>query len=640
MLTDAPTPVRDPFACLPSELAIRILQLYVDQETLATLPGVSKRWRDLSNDPQVWRTRIACPSKVSDGPRVFDRLCPAPVHIGEDEPGGDENEGSISLEVPSAKARRFCARFLECVNCPQKLFVELGRLTMDLSDDENRVELIESGFAASTEDDAAVQSIAACLDSSPRSFWSSKPSPSAATSEWLTFKLTQMVTIIHSVRVRPYKATYQRGMPIYAPRRLQVRIGISPDPEHMHFWSKEYPVANVDADQDLPIAPQLAVGGYLHLRLLERYQTQPGDELYYTVLRRVQCFGVPLGFVATRQPNVAATLMRFCDAVYHNIQPESFAATEAPHEREARLSHMLSELCEEVEPLRQAKSLAMSTRRDAHALVASGDWRAAASLVALAPIESPVRSEREITWLLEEAPTTPPLNTAMRSALYLSQIATTSDSAYTPHEATYFAAGCARSTPSVPLIGETLVSPDLPVIFRAMVAAGRLECTEQIGDSFLSAATANRDPAAAGGGLSSSLSSPSSQRRDDFANLTLALFAYSRANAFHKMADCFVELGEYPTAIQLAALNLPDQLQADEVCEGFVDLVRKVWNRKGRADAAETACLLLENHAGMRRTVEHALGITNQCSAVADPALAEWIRTWAFADDESGQFAV
>ncbi|KAI8591909.1 hypothetical protein BDZ88DRAFT_18389 [Geranomyces variabilis] len=638
MLTNAPTPVGDPFACLPSELAIRILQLYVDQETLAALPCVSKRWRALSNDPQVWRTRIACPSKVLDGPRVLDRLCPAHVHAAEDEHSGDQADGSASTESRSAKARRLCARFLECVDCPQKLFVELGQLTVDLYNDENRVELIESGFAASSEDDAEVQSIAACLDPSPRSFWSSKPSPSAASSEWLTFKLTQTVTVIHSVRVRPYKATYQRGMPIYAPRRIQVRIGMSPDPEHMHFWSKEYAVANVDADQDLPIAPQLAAGGYLHLCLLERYQTQPGDELYYTVLRRVQCFGVPLGFVAIRQPNVATCLLRFCDVVYHDIEPGSLAVAETPDERQARLSLMLGELSNEVEPLRRAKSLAVSTRRDVRALVALGDWRAAASLVALAPIESPVRSEREIAWLLNDAPTNPPLDTATRSALYLSQIAITSDSAYTPHEATYFAAGCRRRTPVV-ATGETAaVGPDLPVIFRAMVAAGRLECTEQIGDSFLSAATANSDLAAASGGpsllsSSSSSSSSSSQGRVDFANLTLALFAYSRANAFHKMADCFLELGEYATAIQLAALSLPSQVQADEICEEFVDLVRKVWNRKGKADAAETACLLLENHAGMRRTVEHALGITNQCSAVADPALVQWIRTWAFADE-------
>ncbi|KAJ3146837.1 hypothetical protein HDU86_008395 [Geranomyces michiganensis] len=664
----------DPFACLPAEIAIRILQLLVDHKTLAQLPCVNKRWQLLANDPQVWRSRVVSPSKVltnasRDGReerRVLDRLSPAPIHFAETVDICQDAAGHASVEAAVDKARHFCTQFMECVDSPQKLFYELGDLAAEL--DDGRIEVIASGFAASSEDDADVQSIAACLDPSPRSFWSSKPSPSATTSEWLTFSLAHTISVVHSVRIRPYKATYQRGMPIYAPRMMQIAIGMTPDPEQMHFWSRIYVVANIDADQEIIIAPQLVAGSFLHLRLIGRYQTQPGDEMFYTVLGRVQCFGLPLGFVTTRQPTVATSLMRFCDAVQdsasndihgnHEYDDEPF--DETPQEREERLSLILNRLSEHVEPLREAQELATATRSAARALVAAGNWHGAAKLVARAPVESPVRSAREVAWLLREAPASPPIDSPTRCGYYLTEIATKTGSAFNPHEAMYFAhaiEGQVPPPPMPPVLGEsTAALLDLPAIVRAMVGEGRVECTEQLGDSFLSAAVAARGPGGPGflftfrTANSDGTALPSgSWRREDFANLTLALLVYTRANAFHKMVDCFLELGEYSTAIQIAALGLPNddgganggggqqqQASGEEgvVCEEFVELLRKVRNRRGKAGAAEMATLLLEARNGMRRTVEHALGIANQCAAVSDAALAAWLRTWATVPDD------
>ena len=51
------------------------------------------------------------------------------------------------------------------------------------------------------------------------------------------------------------------------------------------------------------------IGGYIRIDFIGRYQTQPQDELYYTVMENISAKGLPIGLVTS--PLLSNSLLNF-----------------------------------------------------------------------------------------------------------------------------------------------------------------------------------------------------------------------------------------------------------------------------------------------------------------------------------------
>lgn len=186
-------------------------------------------------------------------------------------------------------------------------------------------------------------------------YWSSSGSASADSGEQVVFRLVHPLCLVTAVQLRPFRAFFQAGDPIYAPQRVSVGLGglpfaalwLGPAPaaeeararlNSRHFprppghpglhlaaardreaaWAgepsappppsnprrtwrdwmtltQEVPVAQEDRVQTVQLPRrELCVGGYLHLNLLGRTQRQDADGLFYTCLGYVRAVGRPL----------------------------------------------------------------------------------------------------------------------------------------------------------------------------------------------------------------------------------------------------------------------------------------------------------------------------------------------------------
>jgi hypothetical protein len=186
-------------------------------------------------------------------------------------------------------------------------------------------------------------------------YWSSSGSASADSGEQVVFRLVHPLCLITAVQMRPFRAFFQAGDPIYAPQRVSVGMGglpfaalwLGPAPAAeearakinsrnfprplahptLHLsaaeereaggvaalppapppgnprrtwrdWmtlTQEFPVAQEDRVQTVQLPRrELCVGGYLHLNLLGRTQRQDADGMYYTCLGYVRVVGRPL----------------------------------------------------------------------------------------------------------------------------------------------------------------------------------------------------------------------------------------------------------------------------------------------------------------------------------------------------------
>lgn len=62
------------------------------------------------------------------------------------------------------------------------------------------------------------------------SYWSSAGSEDENSDEWVAYRLVHPLCVVKSMQVRPFKAWFQRGQPIYASKRLRVNMGGLPIP--------------------------------------------------------------------------------------------------------------------------------------------------------------------------------------------------------------------------------------------------------------------------------------------------------------------------------------------------------------------------------------------------------------------------
>ncbi|KAK2078552.1 hypothetical protein QBZ16_003392 [Prototheca wickerhamii] len=158
------------------------------------------------------------------------------------------------------------------------------------------------------------------------SYWSSKGSDSAGSVDWVALRLAHPLCLLREIRLRPFKAWFQPGAPIYAPQFVRFRVGgamlfdpgnwqlgptwlppAPPEPPQADDpggWDAgggtwESPLFPVDpnsaADQlfELP-QPVLCVGGLLVIELIGKVKQQLQDNLFYVCLSYVHVKGRPI----------------------------------------------------------------------------------------------------------------------------------------------------------------------------------------------------------------------------------------------------------------------------------------------------------------------------------------------------------
>jgi hypothetical protein len=192
-------------------------------------------------------------------------------------------------------------------------------------------------------------------------YWSSSGSEDQNSDEFAAYRLCHPLCVVSSVQVRPFRAWFQGGSPIYAPKQVSVGLGgihlpnfsspaaqaygMGKDPSgaiHANVkrfgvmarerrkgrddkepdssklkvrkstidWmtlTRRYPIQQEDRLQTVHLPPRtLAVGGWLQLNLHGRTQRQEADDRYYTCLGYVKAQGRPIyNFRLTNdEPNV------------------------------------------------------------------------------------------------------------------------------------------------------------------------------------------------------------------------------------------------------------------------------------------------------------------------------------------------
>eukprot|EP00741_Cyanophora_paradoxa_P005685 tig00000903_g5512.t1 len=131
------------------------------------------------------------------------------------------------------------------------------------------------------------------------SYWSSTGNADAESSEHLTYK-TPSLAIVKHASIDIYEAHWQRGSPIYAPKRVAFDFG--PGNGSWSASAGPFECARTSERQRFSFGARgtLAVGGAMRVRLEGRTTRQDADDLFYTCVSLVLLAGVPVeGFTAT-----------------------------------------------------------------------------------------------------------------------------------------------------------------------------------------------------------------------------------------------------------------------------------------------------------------------------------------------------
>ncbi|KAJ1694776.1 hypothetical protein LUZ63_011474 [Rhynchospora breviuscula] len=147
------------------------------------------------------------------------------------------------------------------------------------------------------------------------SYWSSAGQADPNVQESLVYRLESDLYFVNEIRIRPFKALFQDGHPIYSAKHVRFRMGhskfnlselslVTAEEESQltkddnYVWtyiSPEYSMAQESNLQAFKLPrPILCIGGVLKIELLGRVQKQEADDLYYICVGYVQVIGCPL----------------------------------------------------------------------------------------------------------------------------------------------------------------------------------------------------------------------------------------------------------------------------------------------------------------------------------------------------------
>ncbi|KAF7046836.1 hypothetical protein CFC21_055835 [Triticum aestivum] len=146
-------------------------------------------------------------------------------------------------------------------------------------------------------------------------YWSSRGNRDPAAPECLIYRLQADLCLVDEIKMKPYKALFQIGDPIYSAKSIRFQMGYPRSPlrpealvcdenegqlidDRNYVWtytSPEFPVLQEDVLQSFKLPRQvLCIGGVVKVELLGRAQKQAIDGLYYVCVSHVQILGKPL----------------------------------------------------------------------------------------------------------------------------------------------------------------------------------------------------------------------------------------------------------------------------------------------------------------------------------------------------------
>ncbi|KAE8721301.1 F-box protein [Hibiscus syriacus] len=177
-------------------------------------------------------------------------------------------------------------------------------------------ECISEAIIASSTDNYPEESIDNTLEPRDRvarraSYWSSKGQKNPAVPETLTYRLCADLCVITEISIRPFRAYFQLGNPIYSANSVRFQMGhIKSSVDNLvsesfqdcgnekfvwTYTSEEFMMAQENKLQTFKLPePVLCIGGILQIELLGRVQKQEMDGLYYICVSHVEVMGRPL----------------------------------------------------------------------------------------------------------------------------------------------------------------------------------------------------------------------------------------------------------------------------------------------------------------------------------------------------------
>ncbi|VAI68318.1 unnamed protein product [Triticum turgidum subsp. durum] len=134
------------------------------------------------------------------------------------------------------------------------------------------------------------------------SYWSSRGNRDPAAPEYLIYRLQADLCLVDEIKMKPFKALFQIGDPIYSAKSIRFQTGYPRSPlrpealvcdenegqlidDRNYVWtytSPEFPMLQENVLQSFKLPhPVLCIGGVVKVELLGRVQKQTFDGLYY-----------------------------------------------------------------------------------------------------------------------------------------------------------------------------------------------------------------------------------------------------------------------------------------------------------------------------------------------------------------------
>jgi hypothetical protein len=269
-----------------------------------------------------------------------------------------------ALPLPSENYTLFYRQF-------QKLCRQFDRISISLP---------QSYVSVSSRD--SIEQGGHCVLHDNDTFWSSVGSASSDSDEFITLKLYS-TSLLSKISIMPYKAVYQRRVPIYAPLKFMFLIGFTMN--EFHYQSPEFEIENKNQMFDFDVSSLFAFGLFVKVVLIGKRTRQPGDELFYTALQRIKIEGVEMNQIE-KYSELVNVVKTHCTQKQIDLSEEDSDYDGESSERRLTFEAVLNE-CQHYE-------LMMET---------SGHWSPLFAILASHPTSSLYRSDKVLKYYLDKA---------------------------------------------------------------------------------------------------------------------------------------------------------------------------------------------------------------------------------------------
>uniref|UniRef100_A0A6P4APF9 F-box protein At4g00755 n=1 Tax=Ziziphus jujuba TaxID=326968 RepID=A0A6P4APF9_ZIZJJ len=277
---------------LEIDMSMKILTSLEDPADLARISCVSRTWRQFVVENALWKQLCL---------RRFPQLSKV-AHVVE--------VNDCEANEPSAGSSN--SKECETLERDHRAYAILGRRCKEFAVED----CISEAIGASSTDNYPEESIDNTLE--PRdivarraSYWSSKGQSDPSVPETLIYKLDSDFYVVTEINIKPFRAFFQLGFPIYSAKYVRFRMGYPKSPsdlvsdsmkESSHddkfiwtYTSQKFKMARESILQKFKLPePILCIGGFVQIEFLGRVQKQTMDCLFYICVSHVEVLGQSL----------------------------------------------------------------------------------------------------------------------------------------------------------------------------------------------------------------------------------------------------------------------------------------------------------------------------------------------------------